>query len=113
LHCHGVIPKSIKEPLDLTTEHLLQLELEMNGEHTKFFVPWTQYPLYIFCAVQGVVALLLAVNYSLGMGSEETAEWASLFGHSIIQHMFIYETLKVILLALLATLLRKNWLIFL
>lgn len=84
----------------------------MNGEHTKYFVPWTIYPLYLFCALQGAIALLLAIHYSIDMGSEETAEWIELFGVAILQHIFIFEILKIIALALLATLLRKNWLIF-
>lgn len=112
LHCRGVIPRKIKEPLDLTTEHLLQLELEMNGEHTKFFVPWTLYPLYLFCALQGLIALLLAIHYSLGIGSEEISEWAELFGVAVLQHIFGFEILKLIMLAMLASLLRKNWLVF-
>lgn len=98
--------------MDLTTEHLLQLELEMNGEHTKYFVPWTIYPLYLFCVVQGAIALLLACHYSLDMGSEEVTEWAELFGVAVLQHVFGYEIAKLIVLSFFATLLRKNWLIF-
>lgn len=112
LHCRGIIPRKIKEPLELTTEHLLQLELEMNGEHTKYFVPWTIYPLYLFCAIQGILAILLTIHYSLDMGDEEVAEWVELFGVAVLQHIFGYEIAKLIILSILATLLRKNWLIF-
>lgn len=90
----------------------MQLELEMNGEHTKFFVPWTIYPLYLFCALQGMAALLLAIHYSLSMGSEEVAEWLELFGVAILQHMLGFEIIKLTLLALLATFFKKNWLVF-
>jgi len=112
LHCRGVIPRKIKEPLDFTTEHLLQLELEMNGEHTKFFVPWTLYPLYVFCGLQGSIALLIAINYSIGMGNEQLYEWAELLGVAVAIHIFGFEICKVIILSICAAMFRKNWLIF-
>ena len=84
----------------------------MNGEHTKYFVPWTVYPLYLFCTIQGIIALLLAIHYSIDMGSEEVTEWAELFGVAVLQHMLVYEMVKLLMLALLSTIFRTNWLTF-
>lgn len=109
LQCRGTVPRLIKEPIDLTTEHLLQLDMEMNGEHTKLLMPWMVYLLYIFCLVQGTVALLLSCHYALDMGREMNLIWLRLFGKAILQHMLGFEMIKLILLVTSSTLLHRDW----
>ena len=83
--------------------------MEMNGEHTKLLMPWMVYLLYIFCLVQGTVALLLSCHYALDMGREMNLIWLRLFGKAILQHMLGFEMIKLILLVTSSTLLHRDW----